>query len=67
MSAVDWEGKREREGKEERWHRGGFGREEGWKRDEGLSMMCETHGLERPGSKKRLHSHFKRHGTAIWK
>lgn len=29
--------------------------------------MCEPHGLERPGSKKKLHIHFKRHGTAIWK
>lgn len=66
MSAVDWEGTGAREmeggraggregeeGEEERRHRGGFGGEEGWKRDEGLSMMCETHGLERPGSKKK--------------
>lgn len=73
MSAVDWEGKREkemegeREGEEERLHRGGFGVEEGWKRDEGLSVMCETHGPERPGSKKKLHILFKRRGTAIWK
>lgn len=73
MSAVDWEGMEEREmegkreGEEERQHRGGYGGEEGWKRDEVLSMMCEAHSLERPGSKKKLHIHFKRGGTAIWK
>lgn len=38
----------------------GFGGEEGWKRDEVLSMMCEAHGLERPGSKKATYSLQKR-------
>lgn len=70
MSAVDWEGKGEREGRKggETAQRGFWGRrgmEAGWRplNDVWDSRPWKTRKLK----KKKLHIHFKRRGTAIWK